>query len=338
MAKKKLKIYKLHFTTPLHLGDVRDDYSVSLKTISSDTIYSALISCLAKYGCDVPNNGDLGCTISSLFPFYQKEQGDDNVVLFFPKPLRQGVPDISDVSNAKKIKKILWLDSHYFCEAIKGETIFNDQSVCDIHGDFLTKFKDLDKDFMSTSISPRVTITSRLGDDDADPFYMDRLYFKDYSGMFFIADGDVTLLEKALSFLKNEGVGTDRNVGNGFFEYDCEKDITEIELDLPDESEYALSLSSFVPETEEQLKEMLEDDNVAYDFQRRGGWITEYPYNTIRKNSVYAFVCGSVFKKNVGLVESLGKVDIDLNPELQFNKIGHPIWRCGRSLFIPIKI
>ena len=60
MAKRKFTIYKLHFTSPLHIGDARDDYSVSLKTIASDTMYAALTSCLAKLGESIPPKGDLG--------------------------------------------------------------------------------------------------------------------------------------------------------------------------------------------------------------------------------------------------------------------------------------
>ena len=63
----KFKIYKLHFKAPLHISDLREDASISQKTIHSDTLHAALIACLAKAG-KVPDNGDLGCAISDLFP------------------------------------------------------------------------------------------------------------------------------------------------------------------------------------------------------------------------------------------------------------------------------
>ncbi|KAA6311035.1 hypothetical protein EZS27_037765, partial [termite gut metagenome] len=41
--------------------------------------------------------------------------------------------------------------------------------------------------------------------------------FKDYSGLFFVVLGDDTsLLDAAMEVLQHEGIGTDRNVGNGF--------------------------------------------------------------------------------------------------------------------------
>jgi len=333
MAKHTFNIYKLHFTSPLHLGDARDDYGISLKTMASDTMYAALISSLAKLGKEIPKDGDLKCTISSLFPFYQKDKADGNAVLFFPKPLKQTLPKSKKaVEERKKIKKVTWLDASYFTKILRGEQLFDEQTIGGnaIQGEFMTDAL-IDKDFISSQVSPRVTV-SRDFSEDAKPFYMDRVTFKGYSGLFFIADGDVSLLEKALNLLQHEGIGTDRNVGNGYFEYDS----TTVELDIPNGSEYALALSSFVPESKEQLQALLDSDNIAYDFQRRGGWITTPPNNTLRKNVIYAFTAASVFKHQCDGVETLGQVGIDLKPDLQM--VEHPIWRCGRALFLPIKV
>ncbi len=334
MAKLEFNIYKLHFTSPLHLGDAREDYGISLRTIASDSIYAALISCLAKMGEVVPDNGDLGCTISSLFPFYQKDKKTDTV-LFFPKPMKQTLPTSEKAKEErKKVKKVAWLDAQTFSRALRGEHLFDDDVAIDnIQGEYLTD-KKIDKDFIVSQVFPRVMV-SRNGCEDAVPFYMDRIMFKDYSGLYFIAEGDTTLLEKALSLLQYEGIGTDRNVGNGYFEYESFSD----NIEIPDNADFAISLSSFVPDSNEQLQEMLSSDEVAYDFQRRGGWITTPPHNTLRKNVIYAFTAGSVFKIQSEGVQCRGKVDIDLKPEISWdNKLVHPIWRCGRSLFLPIKL
>lgn len=333
MAKQTFNIYKLHFTSPLHLGDARDDYGVSLKTIASDTMYAALISCLAKLGEEIPKDGDLGCTISSLFPFYQKDKEDKNAVLFFPKPLKQTLlPSKKAVEDRKKIKKVAWLAASYFTKILQGEQLFNEQTIGGnaIQGEYMTD-APIDKDFISSQVSPRVTV-SRDFSEDAKPFYMDRVAFKGYSGLFFIADGDVSLLERALNLLQHEGIGTDRNVGNGYFEY--EKDT--IEIDMPDAADFAMSLSSFVPDSKEQLQALLDSDDVAYDFQRRGGWITTPPNNTLRKNVIYAFTAASVFKCQCDSIETLGRVGINLKPDLPM--VEHPVWRCGRALFLPINV
>lgn len=333
MAKHTFNIYKLHFTSPLHLGDARDDYGVSLKSIASDTMYAALISSLAKLGEEIPKDGDLKCTISSLFPFYQKDKADGNAVLFFPKPLKQTLlKSKKAVEERKKIKKVTWLDASYFIRILRGEQLFNEQTIDGnaIQGEFMTD-APIDKDFISSQVSPRVTV-SRDFSEDAKPFYMDRVAFKGYSGLFFIVDGDVSLLEKALGLLQYEGIGTDRNVGNGYFEY--EKD--SIELEIPDSADFAMSLSCFVPESKDQLQAMLNSEDVAYDFQRRGGWITTLPNNTLRKNVIYAFTAASVFKCQCDSIETLGRVGINLKPDLPM--VEHPVWRCGRALFLPINV
>lgn len=333
MAKRKFTIYKLHFTSPLHIGDARDDYSVSLKTIASDTMYAALTSCLSKLGMEVPFEGDLGCVISSLFPFYQKDKASD-AVLFFPKPLKQTLPTLNDLAKAKSVKKVSWLDKNYFEKVLNGETLFKDGvDVDNIKGDFLTVDEVFDKDFITSQVFPRVTV-SRDASEDAVPFYIDRVFFKDYSGLYFIAEKCLSLIEKALALLQTEGIGTDRNVGNGFFEYER----TEVELNIPDSSEFVLGLSNYIPSNKDELVDLIDNDNVAYDFVRRGGWITTPPHNTIRKNAVYAFSASSVFKKKVSDVCMLGKI-VDLSPALDFEpKVNHPIWRCGKALFIPIKL
>ncbi len=333
MATIERKIYKLHFTTPLHLGDVRDDYGISLRSIASDTMYAALISCLAKLGKEVPKNGDLGCTISSLFPYYQKDKGSE-AVLFFPKPLKQTLPDSKKATeDRKKVKKVAWLDARFFSRMLGGEQLFVDDAIDKLDGEFMTD-KEINQKFIVSKVLSRVTI-SRNGQEDAVPFYMDRIMFKDYSGLYFIADGDTSLLDQAMQLLQHEGIGTDRNVGNGYFEYEE----STVKIDFPDHSDYAVALSSFIPESKEQMRAMLDSEDVAYDFQRRGGWITTPPHNTLRKNVTHAFTVASVFKMHCVGIETKGRVGVDLKPDTNWDEtLDHPVWRCGRALFIPIKI
>lgn len=328
----QLTVYKLHFTAPLHLGDVRDDYGISHKTIASDTMYAALISCLAKLGKEIPVDGDLECTISSLFPFYQREK-ESEAVLFFPKPLKQTLPDSSKVvEERKKVKKVAWLDAQYLSKMLNGDQLFSEETIDKLNGEYLTD-EPIDQGFIVSQVSPRVTV-SRNGHEDATVFYMDRVEFKDYSGLYFIVDGAPSLLEQALQLLQHEGIGTDRNVGNGFFEYDK----SSVELTIPNDAEFAMSLSMFIPESKDQLQEMLGSDKVAYDFQRRGGWITTPPYNTLRKNVVHAFTAASVFKLRCNGLITKGKVNVDLKPNIINDKRLKHIWRCGRALFLPIKL
>lgn len=333
----KFKIYKLRFTTPLHIGDERADYGTSLQTIHSDTLYAAMTSVLAKIGYKIPENGNFGFSISSLFPYYHKE--NKKPVYFLPKLKLQSIPAKELQDDAKKIKKIEWLDVEFFNKQINGEQLFNKSNVKQLleNGKYLTK-QFIDKEFISKEVNPRVKV-SRDFSEDAEPFYMERLYFKEQSGMYFIAVGDadkLKIIDLALKVLKDEGIGTDRTIGNGFFEFDTD----EIEFDLP-KSNKVSNLSLFLPENQEQINELLKGNDIAYNFQKRGGWITDSGLNTFRKNTVQMFSEASVFSFNESVDKHFvkGKI-VDLKPKLDYDHLNikpHPIWRSGKALFIPVK-
>lgn len=346
--------YRLHFTSPVHFGDNREDYGISLRYIHSDTFHAALTACLAKTGTEIPSNGDLGFCCSSLFPFYQQDM-HDAPVYFFPKPLGMQQPVLKDLSKAKKVKKVQWIDTSYLNRILWGEPLIqDDQDIQNIQSGFLSQ-RTLSVDesgkqnknsqvgnsvqedsfFMQAQISPRVKV-SRSGEKDATPFYMERLSFKGTSGLFLLAKGDTRLLEQGLAILSQEGIGTDRNVGNGYFEYEK----GTMEIDIPKTGSHTLCLSTFIPESQEQLKEMLSGKNIAYDFARRGGWITDADHIGLRKNFIHVFLPGSVFKSATTQGDILGKI-VDLRPDLSSIKhvpIPHPIWRNGRALFLPINL
>ena len=335
------KIYKLHFTAPLHISDQHDDLGNSQKIIQSDTLYAALMSCLAKNGEDLPEDGELGFTVSSLFPYFQKDK-DSSPVYFLPIPMQSRQAELADVTKAKTVKKVQWLDSKLYSSVLSGESLFDgtDSYIPYIQGNYLTTYElpeDINgsKEFVRSEVSQRVTLVSRTGEEDAKPFYVDKILFRYDAGFYFIAEGDTTLLEKALHFLSMEGIGTDRNVGYGFFEYTADS----LSIDLPENANHQLSLSLFIPESKEQLEKLMKSERVAYDFVRRGGWITTYPYMTLRKNAIYGFLPGSVFRKEDGdnATVVIGKI-VDLKPETTDVEITHHIWRNGKAIMLPIKL
>lgn len=328
-----LKICKLHFTTPLHIGDRKnDDYGNSLKTISSDTIYAAMTAVLAASGVIIPDDGDLGFVVSSLFPYYQ-QSAESESVYFFPQPLQSRLPRLADLGQRKKVKKVKWLDTAYFEEVLSGEHLFenSDQDIKNIQGEYLSAQR-FPSDFLCSQVIQRVTLKSRVGDEDALPYYVDRVSFRDQSGLFFLYDGETELLEKAMALLCLEGIGTDRNVGNGFFEYE----LTSIDVALPEHASHAMSLSLLMPESKSQLESLLASNQAAYDLERRGGWITTFPFQRLRKNAIYGLTPGSVFAKEIHGLETIGRI-VNLRPEVDFvTENLHPIWRSGKSLLLPI--
>lgn len=340
MATVTYKRYKLHFTSPLHIADRHEDESISLKTIQSDTIYAALMACLAKTGVSIPDNGDLGFTVSSLFPYYQRNN-DESPVYFLPMPLQARLTELKDVSMAKKVKRIQWVDAELYSKILSGESLFDkcDEYYPYIQETYLTKqalHEDANgsKEFVKSEVSQRVTLKSRTGEEDAKPYYVDKVIFKYDSGLYFLATGETDILEKALSILSKEGIGTDRNVGFGFFDYT----VDTVTLDFPDDANHQVALSMLIPESSKQLTDLLDSDNVAYDFTRRGGWITSPPFNTIRKNAIYSFMPGSVFCQKTNQSSSIIGRIVDLKPEIGELTPDHPIWRNGKAIMLPIKL
>lgn len=326
MFRKKYAVYRLHFTGPFHISNNRDDYGTSLRFVSSDSMYAAITATLAKIGRAIPNNGDLRCVISALFPFYKRDN-ESPAVLFFPKPLTLSFPILKDggITDTKKMKRIKWLDVAHLSKVLEGEEYISSAIIDNsIKGEYLTD-EDIDGSFVVSEVLERVAVSRSF--EDAKPFYVERLHFKGESGLFFLAEGDTTVIDETLPLLSSEGIGTDRNIGYGTFDFDK----TELTIDLPEDVEYGLSLSTFIPENKTQLSTILSGDYVAYDFSRRGGWITTPPHLTMRKNAIYAFNPGSVFHR---LSSGKGRI-VDLAPK---GLVDHPIWRCGKALVLPIKL
>lgn len=336
MSLVRFKTYRLLFTAPLHIGDQREDISVSQETIHSDTLHAALVSCLEKVGTHV-EQGELGCLVSDLFPYYQQTE-DDEPTFFLPMPLQTSLPQLSDPADAKKVKKVKWVDSLLYSKILQGKKFFceDDKDIDLIQASYLTS-RELptdangSKEFVKSEVMQRVKVEDRTGKSPAVPYYVDRITFKDYSGLYFLATGDTTLLDQALKLLEQEGLGTDRNVGYGFFKYlSSEKALS---LEVPEDATYQVSLSMFIPESREQLEFLLGDDKVAYDFVRRGGWITTYPHKTLRKNAIYAFLPGSVFCRSTDK-DCIGRM-VNLQP---VGLVNHPVWRNGKSIMLPIQL
>lgn len=333
MPDKTFTTYRLYFKGPLHIGDVRpDDYGNSERFIRSDTMIAALTAMLGRRGM-LPDDFDgvMPFQISSLFPFTTDVDGTP--IYFFPKLMKRLPSRHEQVGLAKKMKKLKWLDKPYF-EAQLGDTPlsgFGEGGDGDLQGIFCTAHP-LDQGFMQAQVSQRVTIPrDRAVEVDPKPFYMERLLFKQQSGLYFLAEGgNHDWLESALDLLQHEGLGTDRTVGNGAFTFEK----GTVTLQVPEVAEYSTSLSLFCPENERQLSAMLAD-GASYDFLKRGGWITTEGFQSYRKKAIYMFTEGSVF---CGQVQHAGRKAIDVTPDASFIRLPHKIWRSGHSIFLPVKM
>ncbi len=326
-----LTAYRLSFPGPVHISDARGDYGKGEKIIHSDTFYAALLAASALTQATV--DADLDCTISSLFPFTKAK---DKVVYFFPKPLLQ-LQQFTDYDDVKKLKRIEWMDKVYFEQLLQGK-ITSPINQATIKGSFLTAL-EIDKAFTFTQTIPRVAIPRSANDNNGQTniYYIERTYFKEDSGLYFLAFGDTSKLERALNILQHEGIGTDRNVGFGYFKIFKDSNFS---LSLPRSSDFSVSLSLLNTDEQEKIEEITKKERAAWEVIRRGGWVTSQGNNGIRKRSVYMFTEGSIFYCPSTGITTLGKHNLNLSPPAisGFEPPKHEIWRSGRAIILPINL
>lgn len=324
----KYNIIKLFFTTPLHLSRGQTQYyDKSESVLHSDTIKSAIFSCARMILQNKINKDFLeSFTISSAFPFIDNEY-------FFPKPLSDFNPLIEGTDEGpkthKKLKKIEFLTKNVYESFIAGKlSKIKQEQICDTDK-YVFSTKQNIKEIYKSEVQQRLLMPDDT-EKNPKPFYLDRIFFKEGAGLFFIINYKNVeakeIIYKSLKLLESSGFGTDRNVGNGHFSFSPE----EIDIAIPKNATMLTNLSLYLPEKSEIENSL--NENSKYKLIKRGGYISS-PENedflSFRKKSVYMFKEGSVFK-NTG---QIGKI-IDLSPEVE--KLNHPIYRDGTSIFIPL--
>jgi len=322
----ELRVYYLRFSAPLHVGDNRPNiYDSTEDYLRSDTITAAVYDTWAKIGKVewIPKSGIPPFTVSSAFPYV--EHGGKKVH-FFPRPKIKFNQDEEAEQARKAIKKVKWLDQFYFEKVINQESIDFEKSRTHLRGSYLAK--DINpNDYITKDSRQRVAISRRLIDrEDSRPFYMELNFFQN-AGLYFLVDKENDQLQKALEILQYEGFGTDRTVGNGLFDLK----VGSIDIRVAKDARTSTNLSLYTPEDADHFRKYSDHSHAAYDTIRRGGWITTSDFIGEQKKSVRMFVEGGVWNHTKKIN---GKADINLKPS-KLNS--HPLWRSGRSLFVPIK-
>lgn len=324
------------FTAPLHISNARTDYGVSERMVHSDTLYAAIMQSWATLGREDWITDNPPFTLSSLFPFTLSRDTRQKVH-FFNKPFVPANTDRQKESSqdAKRYKKVMYVDAWHFQHYLNRTRLTS--TVESAQGSYQTN-ESIDKNFLTTDIQSRIKRPKNDAEDTV-PFYTERMIFQQGSGLFCLAKFDSAEAKErvmaALRLLADNGIGTDRSVGNGQFK---ENAFGKLSLELPDASDFAMNMSLFCPQSKESLAAMLSDPATRYDIVRRGGWLGE-PYGTYRKRSVYMFREGSVFKMPISEVLSKGNT-VNLQPDNAPlpTRVDNPVWRVGKALFLPVKL
>src|SRR5450759_4419793 len=324
----EFNVLKMNFLSPLHIGQgVTESYGRSGRILHSDSLSGALA---AVYSVQNPAEDVKlfmeNYKISSAYPFIHEG-------LFFQKPMiKLPFSATGESPNlTKRIKSLEYFDKESFESILIGKELNLDRNHFAGNGkyylssgssDFISSF--------SSEVVQRVAVPRGEGG-DASPFYFERLSFSKECGLWFFYEVSSEYKNRFLEsmiLLGENGIGTDRTVGNGQFTISLET----IDVKLPVSNKNRLLISLFCP-TEPDTKNY-HPDNSSYLLIKRGGFIagsSDVTHRHLRKKSIYMFLEGSVFDSHIE-----GKIE-NLRPE--WNDVNlHPVWRDGRAFSLPIII
>ena len=279
-----MKVFKLYFRTPLRVGEAGIGLEKSSEIIHSDTLFGAIANALARLNEDVEEFiykvRDEELRFSSCFPFK-----DDTYYLPAPHlPLE---------------KKLGFLTLENFEKVISGRI----DEIPD----------NTDVDFIEKLEIPKVAL-DRLAS-NSNIYYLTAIKFYGNSGLYFMVKGKYKILEIALKYLQDEGIGGKKTWGLGKFE------LGEGEISIRGDGDHYLTLSLTYPQKLESI--------VYWKPLVRGGWINT-ERKTMRKPKVIMASEGSIFREDdEGEVVNLNVAYTDL-PSVA----GHDIYTNGKSFLI----
>ena len=290
----KITGYKLFF----------NDIMLDDPIIHSDTLYGLICDTLFALNELNEDTIDLPFSMSSAFPFY------DNY-FFFPIPVD---------FNEKILVKLNVKNSNLFISKTLLQNYmnddYNDLSIYQT-GCFLAE--ESHPVHMIYPLYERISLYGAQKNNT--------LKFKDNSGLFFLAKptkkASLNMLECALNFLEDEGIGAKRAVGRGSFRYE------KFNFELPIENiKKHLLLSLYIPKKTDLLKPFFKNSSI--------NWVkrTKNPfYGSVRESkSIYMAKEGAVFH-NFDKNKPLGEIVKIFNAN---KKLGTqtPVYRFGKPFFM----
>lgn len=328
-------LIKLEFNSPLHISKGWGEYDNSDFIIHSDTLKSAIyavgLNLYPEWRNHYQEFND-SFFISSCFPF----SGDEYFFpVLFPDETKFNIVDDGTENTHKKIKRIEYLSKSLFEDFLLGNSI--EVSKEQFYSKKFLFEKSVSKIsspiWFAEEVQQRVAITAN---DIPRPFFINRLHFSNNSGLFFLADFKDDKIKnavfQAIKLLGEFGIGTDRTVGNGFYDFDIKEHVIEnFTINVPSQNDAYINLGMFWP-TEKEV-ELIDWDKSAWNLVPRGGFMAGSEINEFKhlfKKTVYMFSPGSLFSCSA---IPIGKYD-DLKP-LPDSELMHSVFRSGQPVFVP---
>jgi len=315
-------LYKLQFTTPLHVGESRlaNGLESAQLNICADTLFSAI--CHSIIG--IEGEGALNAFVdkvrannilfSDTFPYKQDK-------LYIPKPYITSKSNREiDISKRKLMKKLSYIPVetiNTFLNSVAGKDIFDPETITN--------------DFCLNTVDTKVNLTE-------GPYSVASVSFFEGCGLYGIVKGEKPDIEYIINHLKMLGLsGIGGKISSGYGKFKV-IDVINLEEEVNSQyglllsllkntnSDYYISLTTSLP-TDSELERAIE--GAAYKMVRRGGFMYSTKLNRpLKKQTQYCFYAGSVFRTRYeGDVYNVATKDAP-----------HPAYRYLKPIFLGVNI
>ena len=330
-------IVKLHFSSPVHFGNGR--LSDSECTCAADTIFSALFFEALSHGKSnellaKAKSGDL--QISDSFPWIGEKY-------YLPKPRLLRHDDVSDVKNSnsvlkkafKQLKYVPWSDFSSFAEGtldpvpivyeldhkLGKSGLVTKVMLPESNRSESNRPENNSSDGSKTDLESSPGYSSVYKGIDPEPYQVGSFSFFENAGIYFLAKGEIELIDCLLNTLQYSGLGGRRSSGYGRFTYEI---IHDHKLEWPQiPTAGSMLLSSAAPSVDELSEKLLVGS--AYSLIRRQGFVQTFSskQGLTKKRDFFTFASGSVFENRF-----CGDV-FDVSQACD-----HPVWRYARAFWM----
>ncbi|RUM34780.1 MAG: type III-A CRISPR-associated RAMP protein Csm4 [Archaeoglobus sp.] len=285
-----MKAIKLYFKTPIRSGVAGLGLESSDSILHSDTLFGAIANALSKMNEDVEEFIEKfrsrEILITSCFPF----KGDSYYL-----------PNLHLPNLPQNIRKKRFLAKSKFEKLISG--------------DIPEKISDVD--FMKKMEIPKVVLDRTTS--NSGIYYLSCVKFEGESGLYFLVSGKDKMIEVALKYLEDEGIGGKKTWGLGKFEFKVD------DFRLKDGGDNYVTLSLTLPTDLSKIR--------YWKPITRSGWINT-PNGTFRKPKVIMASEGTIFKGE----ENGDLLDLDTAYSDLSKKVGHKVYLNGMSFLIRAEV
>ncbi|MBW7888627.1 MAG: type III-A CRISPR-associated RAMP protein Csm4 [Bacteroidetes bacterium] len=282
------------FITPLRSDTLWGLLLVGIRTLYSEEKVNSIITSIEKR--------EPPFLISSAFPFYNNKKEKEH---FLPKPFLamkntsfDRVLNDNDRKDAailmnkyKQYKKLTYVSRRVFEQFINGR-LSEAEYVSQFSQEQPAEQAVVTSDILHAPID-RLSGTTAGDEQGKGLLFYTHEYTIKKGGMYFLVNGERSLLEPVLRFLQHFGFGGDNSVGKGIFNVEME----DFSLSFPAQPTHFVTLSLYSPRREELEAFKRSGLYLSYDVEMRSGRLGTHFLNTgeNRKKALAQFTEGSVF-------------------------------------------